>query len=113
VILSVINREQIQTRAEVTPPTIPRKAIHSLKRMATIFLSPLGFCVIRFLPSGAHFDATYFRENILNGIDCMLPTGSEEDDRRKLVLHSDNAKAHTAGCATAYCREKRMTKALH
>jgi hypothetical protein len=44
-------------------------------------------------------------------IDCTRPIGSEEDDRRKLVLHFDNARPHRAGCITAYCRERRMRRA--
>jgi hypothetical protein len=87
--------------------------IGSLKRMVTILWSPLGFCVIRILSKGAHFDATYFRDNILYGIDCTRPTGSEEEDRQKLVLHFDHARPHTTGCITVYCRERRMTRILH
>jgi histone-lysine N-methyltransferase SETMAR len=96
--------------------------IGSLKRMVTIFWSRFGFRlirlirvirVIRILPKGAHFDATYFRDNIVYDIHCTRPTSSEEDDRRKLVLYFDNARSHTAGCITAYCRERRMTRANH
>jgi hypothetical protein len=69
----IIDHEQIWTRAEVAPPIIPRKMISSSKWMVTIFWSPLGFRVIRVLPKGAHFDATYFRDNILNDIDYTRP----------------------------------------
>jgi histone-lysine N-methyltransferase SETMAR len=86
--------------------------IGSPKRMMTIFWSPLGFRVIRVLPKGVHFDAKYFRDNILSQIDRTRSTGSEEDDRRNLILDLDNAKPHTAACISEYCREK-MTRAPH
>jgi hypothetical protein len=101
-----IDHEQIWTRSEAPPPTIPKKMIRSPKRMVTIFWSPLGFRVIRVLPKGVHFDAKYFQDNILSEIDRTRPTGSEEDDRRNLILHFDNATLYTAACIREYCREK-------
>jgi hypothetical protein len=56
--------------------------ISSPKRMVTIFWSPFGFRVIRVLLKEAHFDATYFRDKILNDTEGTRPTGIEEDDRR-------------------------------
>jgi histone-lysine N-methyltransferase SETMAR len=109
----IIDHEQIWTRAEVASRAIPRKMIGSPKRMVAIFWSPLGFCVVRVLAKWAHFDATYFRDNILNDIDCTRCTGSEEDGRRKLVLHFENARPHTPGSIIAYCRERRTTRAPH
>jgi hypothetical protein len=75
--------------------------------MVTIFWSPLGFRVIRVLPKGVHFDAKYFRNNILSEIDRTRPIGNEEDDPRNLILHFDNATPHTAACINEYCREKK------
>jgi hypothetical protein len=66
--------------------------ISTPKRMITIFWSPLSFRVIRVLPKGAHFDATYFRDNIFDEINCTGLTGNAEDDRRSLVLPFDNTR---------------------
>jgi hypothetical protein len=81
--------------------------------MITIFWSPLSFCVIRVLPKGAHFDATYFRDNILDEINCIGPTGNAEDHRRSLVLLFDNTKQHIARCIHVYFCENGMTRVLH
>jgi hypothetical protein len=75
-----IDHEIIWTRAEVAPPTISKKMINSPKRMVTVFWSPLGFRVIRVLPKWAHFDATYFRDNIVDEINCNHRMGNAEDD---------------------------------
>jgi hypothetical protein len=76
-----IDHEEIWTRAEVAPPTIPSKMMSRPKLVVTLFWSPLGLHVIRVLPKRAHFDAMYFLDKILNGIDYIRPTRSEEDDR--------------------------------
>jgi hypothetical protein len=55
--------------------------ISSPKRMVIIFWSPLGFRVIRVLPKGAHFHATYLRHNIIDEINCNRLTGNAEDDQ--------------------------------
>jgi hypothetical protein len=102
-----IDHKQILTRSEAPPPTILNKITGSPKRIVTIFWSPLGFRVLRVLPKEVHFDAKYFRDNILSEIDRTRPTGSEEDDRRNLILHFDNAKPHTAPRISEYCREKK------
>jgi hypothetical protein len=83
------------------------------KRMIIIFWSLLSFRVIRVLPKGAHFEATYFRDNILDEIDCIHPTGNAEDDRQSLVLHFDNARPHTIRCTNVYFRENGMTRVPH
>jgi hypothetical protein len=54
--------------------------LSSPKHMVTIFWLPLGFRVIRVLPKRAHFDATYFLDNILDEINCTRLIGNAEDD---------------------------------
>jgi hypothetical protein len=60
--------------------------------MVTIAWNPLGFPLIVALPKGGTFNAEYHRGNILAALTQFPP----EDDGRKLVVHADNAKVHTA-----------------
>jgi hypothetical protein len=55
--------------------------------MATIAWNQLGFPLIGALPKGCTFSAEYYRDNILAALNQFQP----EDDRRKLVVHADNA----------------------
>jgi hypothetical protein len=58
----------------------------------TIAWNPLGFPLIVALSKRRTFNAEYYRDNILAALARFQP----EDDRRKLILHADNARAHTA-----------------
>jgi hypothetical protein len=60
--------------------------------MVTIAWNPLGFTLVVALPKGRTFNAEYYRDNILAALAQLQP----EDDGRKLVVHADNARAHTA-----------------
>jgi hypothetical protein len=60
--------------------------------MVNIASNPLGFPLIVILHKGHTFNAEYYRDNILATLTQFQP----EDDWRKLVVHADNAKAHTA-----------------
>jgi hypothetical protein len=58
----------------------------------TIAWNPLGFPLIVVLPKGGTFNAEYYRDDILAALTQFQP----EDGGRKLVVHADNARAHTA-----------------
>jgi hypothetical protein len=47
------------------------------------------------------FNTEYYRDNILAALTQLQP----EDDGRKLVVHADNAKAHTAQKCISFCEE--------
>jgi hypothetical protein len=66
--------------------------IHDRKIMVPIAWNPLGFLLIVALPKGCTFNAEYYRDNILAALTQFHPG----DDGKKLVVHADNAKAHTA-----------------
>jgi hypothetical protein len=60
--------------------------------MVVIAWNPLGFPLIVALPEGRTFNAEYYRDNILAALTQFQP----EDDGRKLVVHTDNARTHIA-----------------
>jgi hypothetical protein len=60
--------------------------------MVTIAWNSWGFPLIVAFPKGRTFNAEHDRDNILARLAQFQP----EDDERKLVVHADNARAHTA-----------------
>jgi transposase len=67
--------------------------------MVTIAWNSLRFSLIVALPKGRTFNAEYYRDNIL----AALTQFQQEDDGRKLVVHADNARAHTAQKCRIFC----------
>jgi transposase len=69
----------------------------------------LGFPLIVALPKVRTFNAEYYRDNILLALIQLQP----EDDGRKLVVHADNAGAHTAQKCRTFCEENGLRLAPH
>jgi hypothetical protein len=75
-----------------TPPERAMNTIQDRKIMVTIAWNPLGFPLIVALTKERTFNAEYYRNNILVALTQLQP----EEDGRKLIVQSDNARAHTA-----------------
>jgi hypothetical protein len=103
------SQEQIWLRPGETPPERARHMIQDRKIMVTITWNSLGFPLIVALPKGHTFNAEYYRDNILAALTRLQP----EDDRRKLVIHGDNARAHTAQNHRTFCEANGLRLALH
>jgi transposase len=86
-----------------------RHTIQDRKIMVTIAWNPLGFLLIVALPLGRTFNAEYYRDDILATLTQFQP----EDDGRKLVVHADNASAHTAQKCRTFCKENGLRLAPH
>jgi hypothetical protein len=84
--------EQIWLRPGTTLPERVRHTIQDRKIMVTIAWNPLGFPLIVALPKGCTCNAEYYRDNVLAALTQLQP----EDDGGKLIVHVDNARAHTA-----------------
>jgi transposase len=61
------------------------------------------------LPKGHTCNAEYYRDNSLAALTQLLP----EDDGRKLVVHADNARAHTAQKCRTFYEENGLRLAPH
>jgi transposase len=77
--------------------------------MMTIAWNSLGLPLIVALPKERTFNAEYYRDNILAALTQLHP----EDDRRKLSVHADNARAHTAQKYRTFCEENGLRLAPH
>jgi histone-lysine N-methyltransferase SETMAR len=64
------------------------------------------------LEKGRKFNAGYYIAEILEPLSqwCLIETAGNE---RKLLVHADNARPHTAKLSTQYFNENRMKSVLH
>jgi hypothetical protein len=77
--------------------------------MVPIAWNPLGFPLIVAVPKRCTFNAEYYRNNILAALTRL----QSEDDGRKLVVHADNARAHTAQKRRTFCEENGLRLVLY
>jgi hypothetical protein len=77
--------------------------------MVTIAWNPLEFPLIVALPKGCTFNAEDYRDNILAALTQLQP----EDEGRKLVVHTDNARAHITQKCRTFCEGNGLRLALH
>jgi histone-lysine N-methyltransferase SETMAR len=75
----------------------------------TIAWNPLGFYLLDALPKGNTFNTEYYRVNFPT--EC-LPHRSQINGRR-LVIHADNARPHTARKCQVFCEENRIRLTVH
>jgi histone-lysine N-methyltransferase SETMAR len=79
------------------------------KMMVIIAWNPLGFHWLDALPKANTMNAEYDRVNILTEFLSLRP----QVDERRLVIHADNSRPHTAGKYRAFCEENRLRLAVH
>jgi hypothetical protein len=77
--------------------------------MLTIAWNPHGFHVIDVLPKGEVFSAAYYIRNILNPISAL----AAPNDSRRLIVHADNSRCHTAKIVLSFMAEKNLKVAPH
>jgi transposase len=72
-------------------------------------MESIGISLILALHKGRTFNAECYCDNIL----ALLAQLPPEDDGRKLVVHADNAKVHTAQKYRTFCEENGLPLAPH
>jgi hypothetical protein len=80
--------------------------------MFTIVWNPCGFHLIKIFEKAPKFNAGYYIAEILGPLSqwrSIEVVGSE----RKLLVHADNARPHTARSSTQYFNENQMKSAPH
>jgi histone-lysine N-methyltransferase SETMAR len=106
---AIYNESVAVLRPGETPPEMARHTIQDRKIMVTIAWNPLGFPLIVALPKGRTCNAEYYHDNILAALLQLQP----EDDGRKLVVHADYARTHTAQKCRTFCEENGLRLASH
>jgi histone-lysine N-methyltransferase SETMAR len=85
--------------------------------MLTIGWNPRGFHLINVLEKGRKFNTNYYIAEILDPLSyCpIVPMALNEaaGNKRRLLVHADNARPHTAKLSTQYFNENRMKSVPH
>jgi transposase len=79
------------------------------KALTNYCMDPLGFPLIATLPKWRTFNAEYYRDNILAALTQFQPEGYG----RKLVVHAENARVHTAQKRRTFCEENGLRLTPH
>ena len=85
-----------------------KRTISSPKRMITVFWSPLGFQIIEMLPKGSKFNSRYFIDEILVKIAQFHQEFNGQSNKRKLVVHMDNARPHRSNDSLNFAAENNL-----
>ena len=80
--------------------------------MLTIFWNVNGFPIVKVLPDNEKFTAEYFMNEILEEL-YKETKQIQSRGYRKVVVHYDNARPHTARKVIRYLEEHLMKKAPH
>jgi hypothetical protein len=80
--------------------------------MLTIVWNPRGFHLIKVLEIGRKFNAGYYIAEILEPLSQWRSLEAASNER-KLLMHADNARRHTAKLSIQYFNENRMKSAPH
>jgi hypothetical protein len=104
-----MNHERIWFAREEPVPDRERYIIQSQKIMITIIWNPNGFHVVTALPTGLKFNTGYYTREILQEIkNWREPQGV--CNARKLIVHADNVRSHTAKLSMDFLAANNMRK---
>jgi hypothetical protein len=78
--------------------------------MLTVIWNPRGFHLIKVLDKVRKFNACYYIVEILQSLSQWRSIEAAGNER-KLLVHADNARPHTAVLPTQYFKEDRMKSA--
>jgi histone-lysine N-methyltransferase SETMAR len=106
------NHESIWLPADEKVPERERKTVKSKKLMVTIVWNPNGFHFIDVFPNGSKFNAKYYTNKILSRVSEWRQE-TRGGATRRLIVHADNARPHTAAISTSFLEENGMMKAHH
>jgi hypothetical protein len=86
--------------------------VHYEKVIMTTVWNPSGFHLIKLLPKGFKFDASYYVTQILNPLSVWRGTQIGRTNR-KLIVHAGNARPHTVKVTLDFMERNAMKRASH
>jgi histone-lysine N-methyltransferase SETMAR len=93
-------------------PDREQPTVQTKKIMLTIAWNPHGFHVIKVLPKGRKFNAEYYAFEILEPLSRWHKAAFKKS-KRKLIIHADIARSHTAQRCIQFMKDNKMKKAPH
>jgi histone-lysine N-methyltransferase SETMAR len=80
--------------------------------MLTIVWNPGGFHLVNILPKGFKFNASHYVTQIFDSLSKWRKTQVGRTSR-KLIVHADNARPHTAKMTSQFMEQNSMQRAPH
>jgi endo-1,4-beta-D-glucanase Y len=80
--------------------------------MLTIVWNPRGFRLIKVLENGHKFNACYYIAEIFEPLSQWRSIKAA-GNKRRLLMHANNAHPHTAKLSTQYFNKNQMKSAPH
>jgi histone-lysine N-methyltransferase SETMAR len=80
--------------------------------MLTIVWNPRGFYLVNILAKWCKFNSTHYSTEVLFSLSEWISTEVGQC-KRKLVVHTDNARPHVARQTTDYLEQNGMKRASH
>ena len=84
-------------------PVVARKGLQSRKRLFTIFFNCEGAVLVDILPEKTTLTGTYYRQNILPGVNQDMEQKRPTTGVKDVLLHHDNASPHKARGWSGWC----------
>jgi histone-lysine N-methyltransferase SETMAR len=106
------DHELIWFPADGKVPEMERHTVHSEKLMLMIVWNSSGFHLINVLSKGFKFNATHYVTNILSSLADWRKVQAGGSTRR-LIVHADNARPHSAQIMEQLLKQNRMKRAPH
>ena len=76
--------------------------------MVSIFWSPRGIQLLKYLPEGQSFDGQYFIEEILQEIAQDQYAQDAKRNKKLFYLHFDNAPSHRKTGVSEFCKKNKL-----
>jgi len=95
---------RVWTASDERPPTLVRTATSTKKTLATVFWDMHGILLIDYMPTGSTITGEYYAR-LLDQLKHAIVTKRPGLQRKKVLIHQDNAPAHTSCVAMAKVAE--------
>ena len=103
-----LKRKTIWLPEDENPPETSTDKYESTKIMVSIFWSPRGIQLLKYLPEGQSFDGQYFIEEILQEITQDQYAQDAKRNKKLFYLHFDNAPSHRKTGVSEFCKKNKL-----
>jgi histone-lysine N-methyltransferase SETMAR len=105
--------EGVWSASHASTPIMENRKIGSKKYMLTIVWNPYAFYIVNLLPENTSYTAEYLVNTILPELVVNVYNGSRKHGQKRVWLHWDNARPHSAKATQKYCDENDLPRIQH
>ena len=101
-------KKRIWLPSDQKPPKAPTAKFLATKTMITIFWSPCGIQVLKALEPGQSFNASYFKEQIIDELLKNKYAANSKSHKKKFYIQFDNARPHKSSTVLQFCEQNNL-----